>query len=81
MEIQLRKSAVKDLSLLDKRTEGKVRAAIQSLENFPKVRNVKKLVHFEPAFRIRIGKIRILFDVQENTIFIARILQRKEAYR
>ncbi|WP_172128727.1 type II toxin-antitoxin system RelE family toxin [Arcobacter acticola] len=41
---------------------------------------MKKLTNFEPAYRLRIGDYRVLFDVEENIIIIGRILHRKESY-
>jgi mRNA interferase RelE/StbE len=50
------------------------------LKKFPNLQNIKKLTNFEPAYRLRIGDYRVLFDVEENIIIIGRILHRKESY-
>ncbi len=54
---------------------------IMELSEFPNIQNVKKLTNFEPAYRLRIGDFRILFDVDRDNIEIGRILHRKESYR
>ena len=54
--------------------------SILELKNFPNLQNIKKLTNFEPAYRLRIGDYRVLFDVEENIIIIGRILHRKESY-
>lgn len=80
-KIELRKSAVKDLEKLDKSSKNIIIKSIKLLEKFPEVSNCKKLVNFEPSYRFRSGDYRILFDVFDNEIYIARILHRKDAYK
>ncbi|MCI5168202.1 MAG: hypothetical protein D3903_19470 [Candidatus Electrothrix sp. GM3_4] len=36
---------------------------------------------FEPAYRLRVGNYRILFDVSETTIEIGRVLHQKDSYK
>lgn len=42
--------------------------------------NVKKLVNFDVAYRLRVGYYRILFE-RDDTLKIIDIVQRKAAYR
>ncbi|HEX4350460.1 MAG TPA: type II toxin-antitoxin system RelE/ParE family toxin [Verrucomicrobiae bacterium] len=42
--------------------------------------DVKRLKGHDIAYRLRMGNFRILFDVDENTITIRKIKDRKEAY-
>lgn len=81
MNIRIRKSAVKDLKKLTPRQKQKLHKKILALKDFPDVANVRKLTRFEPAFRLRAGNFRILFDVRSNTIEIGRVLHRKESYK
>jgi mRNA interferase RelE/StbE len=82
MHIELRKSAIKDLSPLPKTIKDSSHLKIAELANFPNVTNIKKLTHFEPAYRLRVGDYRILFDVIDNQkIVIGRVLHRKESYK
>lgn len=81
MKIELRKSALKDLEKLDKSVKNKIIKAIQNLQKFPDVSNCKKLTDFDPAYRLRVGDYRILFDVFNDVIYIARVLNRKDAYK
>lgn len=53
---------------------------ISLLKEFPDVINIKRLTNFEPAYRLRVGDYRVLFDVVENTIFNGRVLHRQESY-
>lgn len=81
MNVKIRKSAINDLQKLTIKQKSRIHQKILELQNFPDVSNVKKLTQFEPAFRLRVGDYRILFDVFENTILIGRILHRKESYK
>jgi len=81
MKINIRKSAIKDLKKIDHETKEKIHSSILGLAKFPNISNVKKLTNFEPAYRLRVGDYRILFDVSENTIEIGRILHRKDSYK
>lgn len=81
MEIRIRKSAIKDLKRISPDHRTKIHTKINSLKNFPDVTNVKKLTNFEPAYRLRIGDYRILFDVVDDCIEIGRVLHRKESYK
>ncbi len=82
MHIELRKSAVKDLSALPKTIKDGIHLKIAELSNFPNVTNIKKLTNFEPAYRLRVGDYRILFDIVDNQkIVIGRVLHRKESYK
>ena len=80
MQINIRRTAIKDLKKIDKQAKQRIHAKIMELQQFPNVSNIKKLTNFEPAYRIRVGDYRILFDVFENRIEIGRVLHRKDSY-
>jgi len=81
MKVELRKSAIKDLEKIHPSIKQRIVLALFSLENFPNVPNLKRLVNFDHAFRMRVGDYRILFDNMDNTIFVARIINRKDSYK
>jgi len=81
MKVELRKSAIKDLEKIRPSIKQRIVLALFSLENFPNVPNLKRLVNFDHAFRMRVGDYRILFDNMDNTIFVARIVNRKDSYK
>lgn len=81
MEVQLRKSALKDLEKLDKKIKEQIIEDLKNLYNFPNVSGCKKLVNFEPAYRLRSGDYRILFDTLEDAVYVARIMHRKDCYK
>lgn len=80
MKIEIRKSAIKDLKHISEPFKTNIHNKILELKNFPNNPNIKKLTNFEPAYRLRVGDYRILFDVLDEIIVIARVLHRKESY-
>ncbi len=81
MDINIRRSAIKDLNKIDHKDKQKIHAKILELTGFPNTANVKKLTNFEPAYHLRVGNYRVLFDVFEDTIEIGRVLHRRESYK
>ena len=81
MKIKIRKSAIKDLKKIDHEIRDRLHDKILSLVGFPNVSNIKKLTNFEPAYRMRVGNYRILFDVNDDIIEIGRVLHRKDSYQ
>ena len=81
MKIEIRKSAIKDLKKISNPFKSNIHNKILELINFPDITNIKKLTNFEPAYRLRVGEYRILFDVLDEVIYIARVLYRKESYK
>ena len=81
MKIKIRKSAIKDLRRIDHEVRDRLHDKIKSLTNFPNVSNIKKLTNFEPAYRMRVGDYRILFNINDDSIVIGRILHRKDSYQ
>ncbi len=81
-EIKIKKSAKKDLDDLDDKMYVRIDRAIQGLRNDPFPRGIKKLRGEENRYRIREGKYRILYEVDQKnkTIVIYRIKLRKAAY-
>ena len=62
----------------------KIIELIQHIENssdISQISNVKKLVGFTTAYRIRIGDYRIGIFFQEDMVIFARILHRKDIYK
>jgi mRNA interferase RelE/StbE len=80
MKIEIRTSAIKDLKHISQPFKTNIQNKILELKNFPNTPNIKKLTNFEPAYRFRVGDYRILFDVTDDIIVIARVLHRKESY-
>lgn len=80
MQIEIRKSAIKDLKSISEPFKTTLHNKILELQNFPSIPNIKKLTNFEPAYRLRVGDYRILFDVIDETVIIGRVLHRQNSY-
>ena len=80
MQIEIRKSAIKDLKQISEPYKTTIHNKILELKKFPNLQNIKKLTNFEPAYRLRVGDYRVLFDVENELIIIGRVLHRKESY-
>jgi mRNA interferase RelE/StbE len=78
--IELRPKALKDLRSLDPEISKRILKKIREMEN-DLVGDVKKLENFDPAYRLRVGEYRVLFDVVSNHIEIYRIRHRREVYK
>jgi len=42
--------------------------------------DVKRLVHYTPGWRLRVGDWRVLFEVEGDTIVVWRVVHRSDAY-
>jgi len=81
MTVIVTKSAVKDFKKISEPYKSVIKEKIKGLEEFPKLAQVKQLKNHDPKFRLRVGDYRILFDVIDDTVRVARILHRRESYR
>lgn len=80
MKVDIRNSAIKDLKSINDPFKASIHNKILELKKFPDVQNIKKLTNFEPAYRLRVGNYRILFDISDDTIIIGRVLHRQNSY-
>jgi mRNA interferase RelE/StbE len=71
--------SLKDLRQLDKRLSKRIVDRIEIMAEDLKG-DVKKLTDHSPQYRLRIGDYRVLFDIENKTIVIQRIRNRREVY-
>ena len=71
--------ALKDLRKLDKQISKRIVDKIEALADDLNG-DVKKLTDHSPQYRLRIGDFRVLFDIDQGTILIQRVMNRREAY-
>ncbi len=76
MEIHYSKQAVKFLSKQDRVTQKRIITAINKLPNG----DVKKL-QGRTGYRLRVGNVRIIFDLEGNVLFIEEIDNRGQIYK
>ena len=79
-QIQIEKSALKQLSKIEKPAREKIRAAINDLAENPRPFGYKKLVDEGGLYRIKVGSFRVIYDVQDNILLVSvlRVAKRDE---
>lgn len=81
-KIEIKKSALKELSRLPRSDLNKVIDKIQNLAQDPRPADCKKLTA-EEKYRIRCGNYRILYLIEDNILMVVvvKIGHRKDVYR
>lgn len=82
-DVKYTDSAIKDLKNLPCDAQDRVREAIDELRENPRHRGVVKLIDSKiQEYRVRVGKYRIKFLIQDDVllIFVIKIGLRKNAY-
>lgn len=77
LKITFEKGAAKHISKIDKPSKARIKQAIDKLP----AGDVKKLQGFANEYRLRVGDLRVLFSVEEDTIIIKDVLPRGQAYK
>jgi mRNA interferase RelE/StbE len=83
-EIQLTSSAVDDLDCIPEISKKKIISSIQKLSSAPfsPGPKIKKLKGFKPPiYRMRSGDFRVLYRVQDKSITVLRVIERKDLER
>ena len=80
--IEVKKSAVKELSRIPKKNLVKIIKHINSLGDNPRPKGSKKLSR-EEKYRIRCGTYRILYLIKDDVlvIYVIKVAHRKDVYR
>ena len=78
-QAEFKPRAIKDLKALPESMQRRIVARIELLQD-DLAGDVKKLTNFTPEYRLRVGKYRVLFEVEGAKAIIYRILHRKDAY-
>lgn len=84
MNVEIRKSFVKDAEKLPAPFQRQLASVIENLKKSSQpsqIDNCKKLTGFRTAYRVRMGQYRIGFYYENKTAELVRILHRKEIYR
>lgn len=82
-KIEWKRSAVKELEKLPRKTLARVIEAVNDLGRDPYPDGVRKLAGSERTYRIRVGDYRVLYSIFDDqlVIEIIRIKHRKDVYR
>lgn len=80
--LKIKKSAFKELQLLDKPTRQRLVAAIDQLTENPHVGKLLK-GDFSGLRRHRVGAYRVIYEINEKEVLVlvVRVAHRKEVYR
>jgi mRNA interferase RelE/StbE len=80
--VQIRRSAEKEIEKLPKKDRQKVIEKIKGLRENPRPSGVKKLSG-EEKYRLRQGIYRILYEVHDAivTVVVVKVADRKDVYR
>jgi mRNA interferase RelE/StbE len=80
--IQISATAWRQLMKLDEKTQDKISAKIESLEQNPRPSGCKNLQGEERLYRVRIGNFRVVYDVFDDVlvVLVVAIGDRKDIY-
>jgi mRNA interferase RelE/StbE len=79
MKVELKPQAIRDLRALQKQEAARIATKLAELES-GLTGNIKRLTNFTPEYRLRVGNYRVLFEVEEDTVVVYRVMHRKNAY-
>lgn len=81
--IELKPSAVKALSGLERREQIRIGLKIDALADNPRPQGVKKLEGSNDVWRLRVGDYRILYAIEDKVllVLVISIAHRRDVYR
>lgn len=77
MKIEYSKKTVKYINSVDKTTKKRLKEAIEKIP----LGDIKKLQGIENGYRLRVGDLRVLLSIEDDTIYIDNIIPRGQAYK
>ena len=82
-QVEIKRSAAKEIAALPKRDRRRVVSAIEALADDTRPEGARKLTNIENAYRIRVGDYRVVYQIVDNilTVFIVCAGHRKDMYR
>ena len=69
-KVQIEKSALKQLSKIEKRIQIKIAAKIDELAENPRPYGSKKLVDKDGTCRVKVSGYRILYDISDKVLIV-----------
>jgi mRNA interferase RelE/StbE len=78
-QLQFKIEAERDLERMSPDVARRVMRKTEHLRN-DLAGDVKRLVHYKPGLRLRVGDWRVLFEIEGDTIQVWRVVHRSEAY-
>jgi mRNA interferase RelE/StbE len=79
----IKRSAVKNIARLDADTKERIAAALRGLTDNPRPRGSRKIEGRSDTWRVRVGVMRIVYEINDNILLIdvIRVAHRSEAYQ
>lgn len=77
MRIEYKRQAVKYINSADKTIKKRLKDAIEKIP----LGDIKKLTGLENEYRLRVGDLRVLFTVENDTITVNEIRSRGQIYK
>ena len=82
-EVRLEGQSERDLTRLPRDVHEHVASVVQQLAQNPRPHGCQKLRGASNTWRVRIGRYRVLYDIEDDThvVRVRAVLHRKDAYR
>jgi mRNA interferase RelE/StbE len=76
-------AAARELRKLPAAVRSRILEAVSALEREPRPTGARRLAASEPAWRIRVGTYRVIYEVSDDrlTVTVVRAAHRREVYR
>jgi mRNA interferase RelE/StbE len=85
MQVEFLSKFSKDLDHISQKSVksniAKIIGLVESAKDLNELANLKKLVGFKSAYRIRIGDYRLGFFYENHKVIFARVVHRKDIYK
>ncbi|PZV27418.1 MAG: plasmid stabilization protein [Snowella sp.] len=78
-QVQFQSKAIKALEKIPTQERVKIVTKIEAMKNNLQG-DVKKLTNFTPEYRLRVGKYRVLFEIEGEVLTIYQVKHRRDAY-
>ena len=78
MKIVYGKQALKYLKTLDRITKSRV---VNGIDGLPMFGDIKMIKGDWTGYRLRIGNLRVIYEINDDIIYIARICPRGQVYK
>lgn len=78
--VQFKPRAVKEITRLSSRMQLAILNDIEVMSD-DLTGDVKRLTHFTPEYRLRVGDYRVLFEIEDKNLIVYRVRHRREVYR
>jgi mRNA interferase RelE/StbE len=82
-QIEVIRTAVKQLAKLPRRDQRRIRDAIDELAEAPRPTGAKKLVGSDFTWRLRVGDYRVIYEIRDERLLVLVICigHRRDIYR